>query len=137
MTLFITVFNPLTKAAFHLHCGLDGIVANWHTKVFRSNSPLNVSLLDPSCNEYTQNSTHTTIASNFTECGWYVTQNEKTIVYDNTATVISTFQNNIIRKRKTYQYPMSCTYDRTNKIMTVNRYEILYSGVKSGEELGT
>ena len=74
-----------------LHCTKDNMTATWETGVFMPKSGLDISLLDPSCNVFVQNNTHTSIATPHTKCGTVFTEEGDVITMSNVVKVHSFF----------------------------------------------
>ena len=72
-----------------LHCTKDNMTATWETGVFMPKSSLSISLLDPSCNVYVQNKTHTSITTPHTKCGTVFTEEGDVITMSNVVKVFS------------------------------------------------
>ena len=65
------------------------MTATWETGVFMPKSSLSISLLDPSCNVFVQNKTHTSITTPHTKCGTVFTEDGDVITMSNVVKVIS------------------------------------------------
>ena len=100
------------------------MTSTWETAVFMHNTYLeSVLFTDPSCNNnFMQNITHTSVSTNFLDCGTVTTQHDDIITRENVATVTVRYTNAFIERKITYVYVLRCLFDRQLDVVTSNGF---------------
>ena len=100
------------------------MTTTWETAVFMQNTYLeSVTFNDPQCNNnFWQNITHTSVSTNFLQCGTVTKQHAEIITRENVATVLVRYSNKYIERKITYVYVLQCVFNRRLNLVTANGF---------------